>query len=113
VFDQVLEQRVRKAVLVGPLGVAEDAVQGIRVGLLDAAHGLLERMADIGALGPDILPVAALRNLEAVVLGEIGQIPRRRFMCFETFSTVADKNSTHIPTSSQIKCAKCDGHLYI
>jgi hypothetical protein len=39
VFDQVLEQRVRKTVLVGPLGVAEDAVQGVLVGLLDAAHG--------------------------------------------------------------------------
>ena len=73
VFDQVLEQRVRKAVFVGPLGIAEDAVQGVRVGLLDAAHGLLERMADIGALGPDIFPVAALRNLEPVVLRELGK----------------------------------------
>lgn len=37
------------------------------------AYGLLERMADDGALGPDILPMAALRNLEAVVLGKLGE----------------------------------------
>jgi hypothetical protein len=48
-------------------------VQGVRVGLLDVAHGLLERMSDVGALGPDILPVAAFRNLEPVVLGELGK----------------------------------------
>jgi len=30
-------------------------------------------MADIGALGPDIFPVAALRNLETVVLGKPGK----------------------------------------
>ena len=38
-----------------------------------AAHGLLESMADIGAPRPDILPVAAFRNLEPVVLGELGK----------------------------------------
>jgi hypothetical protein len=73
VFDQVLEQRVRKAILVCPLSVAEDAVQGVRVGLLNAAHGLLERMADIGAPRPNIVPVAALRNLESVIFGELGK----------------------------------------
>jgi hypothetical protein len=31
-------------------------------------------MANIGALGPDIFPVAALRNLEPVVLGELGEL---------------------------------------
>lgn len=33
----------------------------------------MQRMADISALGPDILPMAAFRNLEAVVLGELGE----------------------------------------
>lgn len=74
VFDQVLEQRVRKTVLIGPLSIAENAVQGIRVGPLNAAHGLLERMTNVGTLDPNIPPMTALWNLEAVVLRELGEL---------------------------------------
>ena len=57
-LDEVAQQRVGQAVLVGPLGIAEDAVEGFRVGLLDAAHGLLQRLADIGGHRAHIVPVA-------------------------------------------------------
>ncbi|MDA3949625.1 MAG: hypothetical protein PF508_10385 [Spirochaeta sp.] len=74
VFDQVFEERVRQAILIGPLGVTEFAVQGIRIGLLDTAHRLLKRMTDTGALGSGVLPVTTLRNLEPVVLRELGKL---------------------------------------
>ena len=78
VLDQVAEQGIGQPILVGPLGVAEDAVERFGVGLLDAAHGLLERLADVGRDRAHIAPVAALGNLEAVVLRETARIPRRR-----------------------------------
>ena len=55
------------------MSVTEDAVQGVQVGLLDTAYSVLERMTDIGALGPDILPVTTLWNLKAVVLRKLGE----------------------------------------
>ena len=67
-LDDVLPEGI-----VAPLGIAEDAVQGVRVSRLDVTRGLLERMADIVPLGPDGFPVAAIRNLETVVFGELGK----------------------------------------
>ena len=49
-------------------------MQGVRVGLLDATHGLLEGMADIGASRPDIPPMTFLWNLKTVVLRELGKL---------------------------------------
>ena len=72
VLDEVAEQRIGQAILVGPRRIAEDAVKGLRVGLLDPAHGLLQRLADVGRDHAHIAPVAILRNLEAVVLRELG-----------------------------------------
>ena len=72
VLDQVAQQRVGEPVLVGPLGVAEDAVERLRVGLLDAAHGRLQRLADVGRHRAHVAPVAVLRHLEAVVLRKAG-----------------------------------------
>ena len=69
-LDQVAEQRIGEPILVRPLGVAEDAVERLRVGLLDLAHRLLQRLADVGRDRAHIVPVAALGNLEAVVLRE-------------------------------------------
>jgi hypothetical protein len=66
VLDQILEQGIGQAVLVGPLGIAEDAIEGVRVGLFDFAHGALERIADVGGDGAHVVPVAVIRNLEAV-----------------------------------------------
>ncbi len=77
VLDQVAQQRIGEAVFVGPLGVAEDAVERFRVRLLDATHGRLQRLADIGRHRPHVAPVAIFRNLEAVVLRETARIPRR------------------------------------
>ena len=68
--DQVPQQGVRQPLLVRPLGIAEDAVQGLRVGLLDSPHRLLQGLPDIRRHVPDIGPVAALGDLEAVVLRE-------------------------------------------
>ena len=70
-FDQILEQRIRKAVFVGPLGITEDTVKGIWVGLLDAAHGRLERVTDVGALRTDLLPMATFGNLKTMVFWEL------------------------------------------
>ena len=71
-LDQVAEQRVGQAILVGPLRIAEDAVERLRVRLLDAAHRLLQRLADVGGDRAHVVPVAALGDLKAVVLRELG-----------------------------------------
>ena len=73
-LDQVFEQGIGQSILVGPLGIAENAIQGVRVGLLDLPHGALQGIADVGRLGADIVPVAVFRNLKAVRLGEQGQL---------------------------------------
>ena len=72
VLDEVAQQRVGEAVLVRPLGVAEDAVERFRVRLLDAAQGRLQRLPDVGGHRSHIAPVATFRDLEAVVLREAG-----------------------------------------
>ena len=71
-LDQVFEERVGEAVFVGPLRIAENAVEGFGVGLFDAARGLLQGLADAGRDGADVASMAILRNLEAVVLREAG-----------------------------------------
>ena len=72
-LDQIFEQRVRESILVGPLGITENAVQGVRVGLLDFAHGALQGIADVGCHGTNVIPVAVIRDLKAMRLGEEGQ----------------------------------------
>ena len=71
VLDEVLEQVVGQPVLVGPLAVAEDAVQVLLVLLLDAAHGAGDGASDVGRGLADVAPVAALRHLEAVLVGKV------------------------------------------
>ena len=41
VLDEVAQERVGEAILVCPLGVAENAVESFRIGFLDSAHRLL------------------------------------------------------------------------
>ena len=67
-LDQVLEQGIRQPLLVRPLRIAEDAVQGVGVGLLNVAHRALERRPDVAGRC-DVAPVAAFRDLEAVLSG--------------------------------------------
>src|SRR5262249_1850364 len=68
VLEQIPEQGVGKTVLIGPSGVAEDAVERLRVSLLDPAHGFLKRLSDVSRNDADIIPVATLGNLKPVVL---------------------------------------------
>jgi len=72
VFDEIAEQRVGQALLVGPGRIAEDGVEGLGVRLLDAAHRLLQSLADISRNHAHIVPVAARGNLKAVVLRKLG-----------------------------------------
>ena len=74
VLDQVAQHRVGQAVLVGPLGIAKDAVELVGVGRLDGTHGGLEGAADILGGLAHLAPVGLGRNLEAVVLREVGEL---------------------------------------
>lgn len=85
-LDQVLQQGIGEAILVGPLGIPEDAVQPVRVGFLDTAHGLLQAVTDVGALLSHVVPVTAIGYLKAVLLGEQGEhhiLARLAQSCFE------------------------------
>ena len=74
VLDQVAQHGVGQAVLVGPLGVAEDAVELVGVGGLDGPQGVLEGAADVLGDLPHLAPVGLRRDLEAVVLREGGEL---------------------------------------
>ena len=68
VLDEVLEQTVGQALLVGPGGVAEDAAKLGIVGCLDGTEGVDDGLADILCDLPDIAPVGAIGDGEAMVL---------------------------------------------
>ena len=70
VVNEVDQQSIGQAVLVRPLDVTEDAVEGVRVRLLDFAHSPLDGLADVGGARLQVRPVAALRNLEPVLFGQ-------------------------------------------
>ena len=57
--------------LVAPVAGAEDAVEGVGVDPLDLLHGVLEGGADVLGGGADVVPVAAVGDLEAVLVLEI------------------------------------------
>ena len=69
-LDEILEQRIRKPVLIRPLCIAKDAVKRVRVRLLDPAHRRLKRLSDIHRHLPHIPPVTVLGNLEPVIFRE-------------------------------------------
>lgn len=71
VLYELAQQMVGQAVLVGPRRVAEDAVEGIRVGLLDGAQGVLNAFADLPDLRAHDAPVGFGRDLEAVLLWKL------------------------------------------
>ena len=74
VLDEVCQRGVGEQVLVAPVAVAEHAGQGVGVGGLDGAHGLEDRGTDVLGDAADVVPVAAVRDGEAVILGEVGQV---------------------------------------
>ena len=70
-LDQVFQRFIGQALAVGPGCIAEDAIKQIRVGGLDSTHGFLDGGAYVLGCLANIVPVRALGNLEAVVLGEL------------------------------------------
>ena len=71
-LNQITEQFVRQTVFVGPLGIAEDPIERLWVGFFNFTHRPLECFADVGCLLANVVPVASLGNLKAVVLREQG-----------------------------------------
>jgi len=71
-LDEVDKEPVREAILVRPLGIPEDAVEVFLIGALDRPKAGLDLQPYIGRGGPDIVPVTALRDDEAVKLGQSG-----------------------------------------
>lgn len=69
-FDQVFEQTIGKALLVGPGSVTEDAPQLGVVGRLYGAKGVDDGLADVLSGFSDIGPMGTVGNGEAVVLGQ-------------------------------------------
>ena len=74
VLEQVDEGLVREAVFVRPRGVAEDAAESVRIGLLDGMHGLLDGEAEVGGGFANLCPVILLRDEEAVELRAAGVV---------------------------------------
>ena len=82
-LDEVAEHGVGETVFIRPLGIAKDAHELRLIRRFDCPHGGLEGAADIAAGLPDLAPVSLGRDLEAVVLGEEGEIliPSRVTQC--------------------------------
>lgn len=70
-LQEVFQQRVGETLGVGPLGVAEDAVERGGVGPLDGLQGALQGRADVPRRRAHVAPVGPLGDLEAVRLGEL------------------------------------------
>ena len=73
-LDEVLEQTVREAPLVGPCRIAEDAAQLRVVCGFDGAKRGDNRLADVFRDLADVFPVSTVRNGKAVVLGKRGKV---------------------------------------
>lgn len=69
VFDEVLEQAVGQALLVGPGGIAEDAAKLGVIGRLDGAEGVDNGLADVLRGLSDIAPVGTVGDGEVMVFG--------------------------------------------
>ena len=68
VLNEVAEHGVGEAILIRPLGVAEDAHELRLVRRLNRPHGALEDAADIATGLPDFPPMSLGRDLESVIL---------------------------------------------
>ena len=78
-LDQVLEQFIRQAILVGPLRIAEHAIQVLLVGRFDAAHSVGQRRVDVLRGSTHGIPVTTVWHLEAVLVGEVlAVLPQHR-----------------------------------
>src|ERR1700752_2715850 len=57
VLNEIAQHRIREAILVGPLGVAEDAIKLFGVCGLYRSHGGLESLANVVGGRADLAPV--------------------------------------------------------
>ena len=73
-LHEILEDLVGQHLPVAPVGGAEDAIERVGVRALDLAHGVGERGADVGRGLPNVAPVAALWDVEAVNLREVDRL---------------------------------------
>lgn len=73
-LHEVLEDLVRQHLPVAPVGRAEHAIEGVGVRALDLTHGVRQRGAHVGRGFPNVAPVAALRDDEAVNLWEVDRL---------------------------------------
>lgn len=64
------EGLVAQAFFVGPGRITKEAVKLPWIGLLDDAHGVLQGLADVDCYLPHILPMTAIWDLKAMVLGK-------------------------------------------
>ena len=71
-LNEVAKQRIRQPILVGPLRVAENTVEGFRVGFFNSAHGLLQCLADVGGHFAHVGPMAIVRDLKPIILRKLG-----------------------------------------
>ncbi|OPZ67960.1 MAG: hypothetical protein BWY82_02664 [Verrucomicrobia bacterium ADurb.Bin474] len=72
VLDELAQHVIRQAILVGPLGIAKDPIQGVGVGCFNRPKGVLDSLAHVLDLGTGNLPVGVLRDLESMLLGKRG-----------------------------------------
>ena len=92
-LDEVLQPLVGELALVCPARVveaAEEAAEGIGVSALDTHHGVNDCFADVRAGIADVLPMTAFRHLEAVILGQCGEVlvAIRKLQCLGGFLVV-------------------------
>ncbi len=80
-FDEVLQNLVGEHLAVPPVGGAEDPVERVGVGALDLPHGVRESGSDVRRRLAHVLPVAALRDDEAVDFGEVDRVDVAEELC--------------------------------
>ena len=68
VFYKVVEQFIRKTILICPLRISKYSIKSVRIGFLDASHGSSYCIADIYSVGTDIFPMAAFWYRELMIL---------------------------------------------
>ena len=70
VLDEILEQAIGQAFLVGPGGIAEDTAKFGVVGSFDGAEGVDDGLADVLRGLSGIAPVGTVGDGETMVLGQ-------------------------------------------
>ncbi|MCY1542509.1 hypothetical protein D9M68_782580 [compost metagenome] len=73
-LDQVLEQGIGQPLFIRPLSIAEHAIKGVRVSLLDLSHSPLQCSPYVDRFLTHVLPVAVIRNLESMRLREPAEL---------------------------------------